>query len=85
MFLTVPLFFLIIAFIAYVADEQEHRHKLELEKAKQGIFDSHNEETLKTKLEKVLICIVILAVVALAFYAFQIPSDFLEYVLSAIK
>ena len=74
-----------IWFMYYLSEEQKHRHQLELEKAKQGIYDSKNEDTVKSKFEKILIGVVIFAIVALAFYAFQIPSNFLEYVLSAIK
>lgn len=68
----------------YLSEEQKHRHQLKIEKAKQGIFDSQSEETIKSKLEKLLIGVVIFASVALVFYALKIPSDFLEYVLSLI-
>ena len=33
-----------IAFFCYIENEQEHRHKLELEKAKQGIFDQPTDK-----------------------------------------
>lgn len=83
------IFFIVLPasiwFMCYLSEEQKHRHQLELEKAKQGIYDSKNEDTLRSKLEKILIYVVIFAIVALAFYAFQIPSSFLEYALSVIK
>ena len=87
MFLTIlafPLFFGSLAFIGYVMDEQSHRHKLELEKAKQGIFDKPNS-SIESHLEKILISVVILAIVVIICYALNIPSNFLEYVLSVLK
>lgn len=70
--------------MCYLSEEQKHQHQLEIEKAKQGKFDSENEKTIKSKLEKILIVVVIFAIISLVFYALKIPSDFLEYVLSLL-
>mgnify|MGYP006988872536 CR=1 FL=1 len=82
--MTLPLIFGSFALIYYVINEQEHRHKIELEKAKQGVFDKHEQDNVKSRFEKILITVVILAIVLLAFYAFHIPSDFLKYVMQIL-
>lgn len=71
--------------MCYLSTEQKHRQQLVIEKAKQGIFDTKSEDNIKTKLESVLITVVILAIIVLIFYALKIPSNFLKYVISAIS
>ena len=84
--LAFPIFFGALSLIGYILDEQEHRHKIELEKVKQGIFDTQlNKKDIQSHLEKILITVVIIAIVVLVFYAFDVPSNFVKYVLSIFE
>lgn len=85
--LALPLFFGSLFFIGYVIEEQEHRHKIELEKAKQGIFDEPipKQSFLKKYGSRLIIILLISIIVILICYAFDVPSDLPKYILDIIK
>ena len=76
-----------IAYIAYNFEEQEHRHKIELEKVKQGIFDSlpPKESFFKKYGKHILIILSITFLIIFICYIFKIPSDLAKYILEIIK
>lgn len=76
-------FFLII----FIGIEQEHRHKIELEKAKQGIFEqSSNKEPFYKKYCKQIIFVIILSALIIGIcYIFNVPSDLPKYIIDIIK
>ncbi len=74
---------LLIALIGLISDEQEHRHKIELEKAKNGIFDNSSNSFLKKHIKLILVVIVI--IIILVCYFFNVPSNLLKYILEIIS
>ena len=74
-------------FSDYIEKEQDHRHKIELEKAKQGIFDqSPSKEPFFKKYCKQIIFAIILVVIIIGIcYVFKVPSDLPKYILDIIK
>ena len=86
-FLTMAFFMGGIAFIGYIADEQEHRHKLEIEKAKQGIFDppSKAEPFYKKFCKQIIFTLIFAIIVIFICYVFNVPSDLAEYILEIVR
>lgn len=83
----IPLFFGAMFFIGYQMEEQEHRHKIELEKAKQGIFDEKQpkQSFFKKYGIHLIIVFVITIIVVLICYAFKVPSDITKYILELVR
>lgn len=76
-----------IAFFCYIENEQEHRHKLELEKAKQGIFDqpTDKEPFYKKYCKHIILILIITIIVILICYFFNVPSELAKYILELIN
>lgn len=83
----IPMFFGSIFFVGYIIEEQDHRHKIELEKAKQGIFDSPevNEPFYKKYCKQILFSLIIAIIVIGICYLFKVPSELPKYILDIIK
>ncbi len=81
------LFFGTMFFIGYQIDEQEHRHKIELEKVKQGIFDETppRQSFFKKYGMHLLIVLGITIIVVIICYAFRVPSGITKYILELVK
>ena len=84
---TIPLLSCTVFFIDYQIEEQKHRHKIELEKAKQGIFDEKQpkQSFFKKYGIHLIIVFVITIIVVLICYAFKVPSDITKYILELVK
>ncbi len=83
-------FFLLMGFFIfgdYVEKEQEHRHKIELEKAKQGIFDppTPKDSFFKKYGKHIIITLGITFLIIIICYIFKIPSNLPKYILEVIK
>lgn len=71
----------------YLEKEQKHRHQLELEKAKQGIFDqfTDKEPFYKKYCKHIILILIITIIVILICYFFNVPSELAKYILELIK
>lgn len=83
----IPLFFGAMFFIGYFIEEQEHRHKIELEKAKQGIFDppAPKDSFFKKYGKHIIITLGVTFLIIIICYIFKIPSNLPKYILEVIK
>lgn len=75
------------AYFYYISLEQDHRHKIELEKAKQGIFDSPTvkEPFYKKYCKHIILILIITIIIILVCYFFNVPSALPKYILEIIN
>ena len=82
-----PAFIGSIAFICYKLSEQEHRHQIELEKAKQGIFESDTQKPsfFKKYGMHLLFVTIFTCIIVVICYIFKVPTDLTKYILELVK
>lgn len=83
----IPMFIGCIYLFCHIEKEQEHRHAIELEKAKQGIFDipTPKESFFKKYSKHILITLGITFLIIIICYFFNIPSNLTKYILEIIN
>lgn len=80
----VPIFLGSLCFFGYILAEQEHRHKIEIEKAKQGIFEPKTSFFKKYSIH-ILVVLIISIIIVFICYIFNIPTDLTKYILELVK
>ena len=82
--LFIPVLFGSFFFFGYIFTEQEHRHKIEIEKAKQGIFESKTSFFKKYSIH-ILVVLIISIIIVFICYIFRVPTDLTKYILELVK
>ena len=82
--LFIPILLGSICLFFYILTEQEHRHELEFEKARQGIFETKTSYFKKYSIH-ILVILIISIIIVFVCYIFNVPTGLTKYILELVK